>query len=88
MAKPKQARLIESKLSDLQDLAQEYAEVRNQRAALTPEEVRLKGELLAAMKKHKLKDYVYEDIEIHVVTESETVKVKVHKPKGEEDDEE
>jgi CRISPR/Cas system CSM-associated protein Csm5 (group 7 of RAMP superfamily) len=86
VAKPKQVRLIESKFDDLQDLAQQYAEVRDERQAQTNEEVRLKQELLAAMKKHKLKDYVYEDVEIHVVSESETIKVKIHKAKDEEED--
>jgi len=86
MAKQKQGRLIESKMDDLQDLAQQYAEVRDERQRQGNEEVRLKGELLTAMKKHKMRDYVYEDVEIHVVTESETVKVKIHKPKEQEED--
>lgn len=87
MAKGKQGRLIESKLDDLQDLAQQYADVRDQRVALTTDEVRLKGELLEAMHKHKLKDYVYEGVEIHIITESETIKVKIRKPSDEETDE-
>lgn len=82
----KQQRLIESKIADLQDLAQQYAEVRDERQRQGAEEVRLKGELLAAMKKHKLKDYTYEGVEIHVVVESEKVKVKI--PKSKQDDEE
>jgi monomeric isocitrate dehydrogenase len=87
LAKGKQGRLIESKLDDLQDLAQQYADVRDQRVALTTDEVRLKGELLEAMHKHKLKDYVYEGVEIHIITESETIKVKIRKPSDEETDE-
>lgn len=38
------------------------------------------------MKSHKLKDYVYDDVEIHVVHENEKVKVKIHKAKDEEEE--
>lgn len=79
--KPKQQDLIEGRvLQDLEDKAEEYREVRDQRMALTPRENSLKLELLALMKKHKRSVYERDGIHIEVVTTEETVKVKIDKP--------
>lgn len=65
------------KLKDLHDAALEYAEIRDQRMALSAQEVELKTSLLALMHKYKKESYVYDGIEINIVHEEETVKVKV-----------
>ncbi len=73
------------KLADLVEAAEEYAKIRDKRQDLTKREVELKSDLLGLMKKHKRKEYVYDGIEIRVVTEEETVKVHISK-KSEEDE--
>jgi hypothetical protein len=80
--KPKQARLPEmddEKIEELEAAAEEYADIRDQRMALTPQEDQLKKELLAAMKRFGKRKYVRDGIKIDVVSESETVKVKIKK---------
>ena len=83
-ARPKQPSLPEMDDRSFQDLdnkAHEYAEVRDERMALTEREVALRGELLELMHKHKKQDYVYQEVEIHVVKEDEKVRVKIHRDK-------
>ena len=80
--KPKQARLPQmddAKIEELEFAAEQYAEIRDQRLALTPQEKKLKDDLLAAMKRNKKETYVRDGIEIRVVHEQETVKVKIKK---------
>jgi hypothetical protein len=73
------------KLADLVDSAEEYAKIRDKRQDLTKREVELKSDLLALMHKYKKKEYVFDGIEIRVVLEEETVKVKVTKPDAEDE---
>jgi len=80
--KPRQARLPEMEdpeIEELEGLAENYAEIRDQRMALTPQEKKLKDDLHAAMKRHGKEKYVRDGIEIKIVHEQETVKVKVKK---------
>jgi hypothetical protein len=89
MAKAKQQRLPgteDNHLKELDDLATQYAEVRDERMALGRKEVNLKDDLLAKMKGLKKKTYSVDGISIDVVSEEETVKVKVSKPKDEEEE--
>lgn len=86
MAKPKQVPLIETEIRELEKLAEEYADYRDERMKLGAQEVELKDKLLGAMHKHGKKDYVHGDVEIHVVAEEEKVKVKIRKPKEETDE--
>ena len=65
----------------LQDAAHEYAEVRDERQELTKREVALKTKLLSVMKENKLEKYRYQDVEIRVVHEEETIKVRIVKEK-------
>lgn len=74
----------DSKIQELQDAALEYAEIRDQRMELSKQEAPLKEKLLSLMKKNKLKHYHFANVEITVVVEEETVKVKVT---GDEDGE-
>lgn len=85
-AKAKQARLpgTEGKITELQETAMEYAEKRDERQAIGKEEVDLKGKLLSLMKRHKLTEYKYGGVEISVIVEEETVKVRIKKESDEE----
>jgi len=82
-AKAKQQRLpgTEGKIADLQDAAEKYAGIRDERQELTKQEVDLKGKLLGLMKRHKLTEYKYGGVEINVIVEEETVKVRIAKQK-------
>ena len=71
-------------IQDLEDAATRYAELRDERMELTTKEVALKGELLGLMRKHKKRHYERDGIEIEVVDQETTVKVRVAKPKEEE----
>jgi hypothetical protein len=85
--KPRQARLPEmedNQIEELEVAAESYAAIRDERMALTPQEKKLKDDLLAAMKRHSKEKYVRDGIEIKVVHEKETVKVRVKKT-GEEE---
>lgn len=66
-------------IKELQDAAISYAEIRDERMALNKQEVELKTQLLTLMKKHKKETYVYNGVEVNIVHEEETVKVKVKK---------
>jgi hypothetical protein len=89
MAKPEQKDLPgmeDREIKDLVSAARKYANVRDDRQVLTAKEVTLKQELLTLMKRHRKTEYIFDGIEIRVVTEEETVKVRIHKEKdGEED---
>jgi hypothetical protein len=76
----------EPEIKDLEEKAHEYLKIRNKRQDLTRREVELKTDLLGLMKKHKKKEYVRDGIEIRVVVEEETVKVKIHDEEPEEEE--
>ena len=80
--KPKQMDLIENReIKELNEAAEAYADVRDERQALTRKEVESKGTLLDLMHKKKMSDYVSPGgtIEIHVIVEKEKVRVKIKK---------
>lgn len=82
--KPKQRDLPgmeERRIPDLHAAAEVYADTRDSRMDLLNREVELKEELLGLMRKHGKKVYLYDSVEIRVVHENETVKVKIHKEK-------
>ena len=84
--KPKQARLPGAEDPEIEELvgaAEHYADVRDKRMALTEKETQAKTDVLALMKKNKRTHYKHDGIEITVVAEEETVKVKITK-EGEE----
>jgi hypothetical protein len=91
MAKQKQEALpgmADRKIKALQDAAMDYADIRDQRVALTAQEVELKEKLIDLMHKHERETYTYQGVTITLVHEEESVKVKVSKPKEESEDEE
>lgn len=80
--KPKQARLPQMedpKIEELEYAAESYAEIRDQRLALTPQEKKLKDDLLAAMKRNGKQAYRRDGIEIEIIPEGEKVKVRIKK---------
>ena len=80
--KPKQQDLpgmADRKIPELHKAAEEYADVRDRRMELTKEEVAAKEEVLKQMRSHKKEVYKFDDVEIKVVHEKESVKVRVKK---------
>lgn len=85
---PRQQRLPgtgDAKLSDLHNAALDYADIRDQRQALTASEVELKGKLKDLMHKYKKEEYVYAGVSVTLVHEQENVKVRVKKESDDED---
>ena len=78
--------MADAKLEALHNAALSYAEVRDQRQALTKQEVDLKGSLLTLMHKSKKDHYEYNGVTVDLVAEKETVKVRVKKAKLDEDE--
>ena len=71
----------DSEIEELEDAAREYANVRDDRMNLTREESSMKEQLLALMKKHKKEKYLHDGVEVKLVHEEETVKVRIIKDK-------
>lgn len=86
---PRQQRLPEMedpKITVLEDKALAYAEVRDQRMALSSREIELKGQIMDLMKAQKREHYKRGNIKIDIVHEKENVKVKVKEVSEEEDE--
>lgn len=84
--KPKQKELpgMENRaIQPLQEAAQEYAEIRDERMALGERESTLKTKVIGLMHEHGKTRYAYDGVTITLAAE-ETVKVKVKKPKQED----
>jgi len=78
--KPKQGSLpgLEDRaLAELEALAEQYAEIRDDRMALNEKEVELNDELLALMKKHKKTEYHHGDVHCWIKATDERVRVKI-----------
>jgi hypothetical protein len=82
----RQERLPETsnEIKELEEIGYEYAALRDERQALLRREIDLKKKVKDAMKKHHLKAYKYEDIEILMIPGEENVKVKVAKERKHE----
>lgn len=70
------------RLAEIHDAALTYAEARDDRIAASAPEIEAKQTLLELMNKHKLEHYKFENVEVDLVHEKESVKVKI-KPEGE-----
>jgi hypothetical protein len=81
---PRLTGMEDAKIEDLHDAALSYASIRDQRQALTTQEVDLKQDLLRLMKSHGKEKYSYNGVEIEVTHEEESVKVRVKKEGDEE----
>lgn len=64
-------------IKPLEDAAQDYARIRDERIELNASEANLKSAVLALMKKHGKTVYQHDGITITVIAEEETVKVRV-----------
>lgn len=64
-------------IPELDRLANDYADVRDRRIALSRQEGDMKKSILGAMHKHHREEYVYEGVMIRVVPGDEDVKVKI-----------
>ena len=72
------------KIAALQDAAMSYAEIRDERQALSAQEVDLKKKLIGLMHKYKKTEYIFGTVKINLVMEEETVKVKIKRDSEEE----
>jgi hypothetical protein len=69
----------------LQEALLEYAEIRDERMALSAKEVELKGKVLGLMHQYKKTEYDYDGVHAEIIVESEKVKVTVPKKNGDGD---
>jgi len=76
----------DAKIEALEELALQYADIRDQRMSLSKEEGELKGKLLQLMKSQKRETYQRDNILIKIVHEKENVKVKVNAMDKSEDE--
>ena len=67
-------------IQEIENAAESYAAARDERMELTKVEVERKSAIMATMKRHGKRHYKRDGIESDIVTESESVKVKIHKP--------
>ncbi len=67
----------DTKITEIENLALKYAEVRDQRMAALKGEVEFKQKLLVGMKRATKQPYRRHNVEVRIVHEEETVKVKV-----------
>ena len=72
----------DEKIAAIENAALDYAEIRDERQALTKREVETKQKLIELMHKKELKEYKRNGISVKLVVEEESVKVRV---KSEED---
>lgn len=75
----------DSVIKPIEDAAAEYADVRDERMQLTESETALKAKLLKLMHQHGKAVYKRGDIEVRVVPQDETIKVRVKKAREDED---
>lgn len=76
----------DNKLAAIENLAMDYAEIRDQRQELSKRESELKQDLLKLMHKLNRKEYKRDGISVIVEVEEETVKVRVRAEKEAEED--
>lgn len=80
--RPRQQRIPgteDAKIDALEEIAEDYAAIRDKRQLLTTQEVDLKGKVLDLMKANNKEHYRRNGVEITIVHEDETVKVRVKK---------
>lgn len=80
--RPRQQRIPgteDAKIDALEEIAEDYAEIRDKRQLLTVQEVDLKSKVLDLMKANGKEHYRRNGVEITIIHEDETVKVRVKK---------
>ena len=73
-------------IASLEACATEYATIRDARMVLTTQETDLKKRTLALMRKHARTHYQRDGIEITIIDGDASVKVRVKKPKPEDEE--
>ena len=73
----------DAQIAEIEQAAEDYVEVRDERQELTRKEVAAKEILHAAMRKYHKTHYSRGGIEVDIITAEETVKVRIRK--GEDD---
>jgi hypothetical protein len=76
---------IDGQIKELETLGDELDELRTQRISLQADEKRVQEQLVLAMNKHSRTVYAYNGKKLEL-THEEKDKVKVRKPKDEDDD--
>jgi len=80
--RPRQQRIPgtqDARIDALEEIAEDYAAIRDKRQLLTTQEVDLKGKVLDLMKANNKEHYRRNGVEITIVHEEESVKVRVKK---------
>ena len=80
--RPRQQRIPgteDAKIDALEEIAEDYASIRDQRQLLTVQEVDLKSKVLDLMKANGKEHYRRNGVEITITHEKESVKVRVKK---------
>ena len=80
---PRLPQMEDPEIEELESAAEEYAAIRDERMALTEKEVPLKAELIELMHKHDKTSYVHAGVDVKLIVESEKVRVRIKKDKGE-----
>jgi hypothetical protein len=71
------------KIAEIERAIEDYASLREQRQALTAEEVPAKQKLLDLMHANKKTSYFYNGIKVEVIVEKEKVRVRIKKEQEE-----
>src|SRR5215467_146131 len=85
-AKPQRLPGVDGAIPELDNAAHDYAALRDERMALTEQEVTLKATVLKLMHKHGKTVYQHGAVTITLVPEDKTVKVKVRRATGDDTD--
>ena len=75
------------KVDEIEQAADAYRELRDHRMQLGKDEADARKVLMAAMLKHKIKTYTYDDYEVFIEQGAEKVRVKSLKIATDEEDE-
>ena len=77
----------EPEIQELETLAAQYAVIRDKRIKLNEKEGELKKDLLTKMKAHGKQQYEHGNVSIKIITEEETVKVRIKREEEESPEE-
>lgn len=76
LIEPRLPGMEDAAIDELEDAAKRYVGIRDDRMAMTEKEVDAKDLVLTLMKRHEKETYRRDGLEIKIVHEEETVKVK------------
>lgn len=76
---PRLPGMEDAKIEALEQVALDYAEIRDERMKLSSQEIDLKGKIIDLMHANKKTAYTYDNVSIVLTVEKEKVKVKIAK---------